>query len=69
MVDDDRIEGSARNMKGKVKEGLGKITGDAKLESEGKGDQAAGKIQNAVGGIKDAFREGSRDADRDSRKR
>jgi uncharacterized protein YjbJ (UPF0337 family) len=40
MVDDDRIEGSATNMKGKVKEGLGKLTGDAKLEGEGKGDQA-----------------------------
>ncbi len=69
MVDDDRIEGSATNMKGKVKEGLGKLTGDAKLEGEGKGDQAAGKVQNAVGGIKDAFREGTRDGEGDSRKR
>jgi uncharacterized protein YjbJ (UPF0337 family) len=34
----------------------GKVTGDTKLESEGKADQVAGKVQNAVGGIKDALR-------------
>jgi uncharacterized protein YjbJ (UPF0337 family) len=36
---------------------LGKATGDAKLESEGKADKAAGKVQNAVGGMKDAVRD------------
>ena len=65
-MDEDRVEGSATHMKGKLKEGVGKLTGDAKLETEGKGDQAAGRIQNAVGGIKDAFREGSRDSDSDN---
>src|SRR3712207_8905698 len=38
-MDEDRVEGSARNVKGKIKEGLGKAVGDAKLEGEGKGDQ------------------------------
>jgi len=37
---------------GKTKEGTSKVLGDAKLESEGKADEAAGKIQNAVGGVK-----------------
>jgi len=55
-MDKDRIKGSAEQAKGKVKEVVGKITGDAKLESEGKADKAAGKIRNAVGGIKDALR-------------
>ena len=32
------------------------MTGDAKLESEGKADKAAGNIRNAVGGIEDALR-------------
>jgi uncharacterized protein YjbJ (UPF0337 family) len=36
-----------------IKEVAGKVLGDAKLESEGKADQAAGKVQNAVGGVKD----------------
>jgi uncharacterized protein YjbJ (UPF0337 family) len=34
----------------------GKVTGDAKLEAEGKADKVAGKAQNAVGGLKDALR-------------
>jgi uncharacterized protein YjbJ (UPF0337 family) len=56
-MDKDRIEGSARKMKGDVKSAAGKITGDSKLEAEGKADKAAGKIQNTVGGIKDTLRE------------
>jgi uncharacterized protein YjbJ (UPF0337 family) len=56
MTDKDRIKGSANQAKGAVKEVAGKVTGDAKLEAEGKGDKVKGKIQNAVGGIKDALR-------------
>jgi hypothetical protein len=41
-MDKDRIKGSAQQAKGKVKEVAGKVTGDAKLESEGKADKAAG---------------------------
>ena len=56
MVDKDRIKGAAEQLKGKVKEGAGKLTGDSKLEAEGKADQVAGKVKNAVGGIKDTLR-------------
>jgi uncharacterized protein YjbJ (UPF0337 family) len=55
-VDKDRIEGSAKQMKGALKETTGKITGDAKLQADGKADKTEGKIQNTVGGIKDALR-------------
>jgi uncharacterized protein YjbJ (UPF0337 family) len=55
-VDKDRVEGSATNLGGKVKEGLGKLTGDSKTESEGKKDQVRGKVQNTAGGIKDALK-------------
>jgi uncharacterized protein YjbJ (UPF0337 family) len=55
-MDRDRIEGSAEQAKGTVKETVGKILGDKKLETEGKTDKAAGQIQNAVGGLKDAVR-------------
>ena len=55
-MDKDRIEGSAKQVKGTVKEATGKVLGDAKLESEGKAEKTAGKIQNAVGGIKDTLR-------------
>ena len=57
----DRIEGSVEQAKGKVKETVGKATGDAKLQGEGKADQVAGKAQNAIGGIKDAAKEALED--------
>jgi uncharacterized protein YjbJ (UPF0337 family) len=56
MVDKDRVEGSAEQAKGKVKEWTGKAVGDKKLESEGQADQVKGKVQNAAGGLKDSMR-------------
>jgi uncharacterized protein YjbJ (UPF0337 family) len=56
-MDKDRIKGSVEQAKGKVKETFGKLTGDAKVESEGKADKAAGKVKNTVGGMKDKVRE------------
>lgn len=59
-MDKDRVIGSAKVVKGKAKVALGKVLGDAKLKSEGqvdKVDKVEGKIQNVVGGIKDAIRE------------
>jgi uncharacterized protein YjbJ (UPF0337 family) len=52
----DRIEGSANQAKGKIKEAAGKAVGDSKLQSEGVADQVKGKVQNAVGGFKDAIK-------------
>jgi uncharacterized protein YjbJ (UPF0337 family) len=57
MVDKDRIAGSAKVIKGAVKEAIGKATGDAKLETEGKADNVEGKVQNAVGGVRDTVRD------------
>ena len=56
MADKDRVEGSAKQVKGSVKEVIGKAVGDAKLQSDGKADKVEGKIQNAVGGLKDALK-------------
>jgi uncharacterized protein YjbJ (UPF0337 family) len=53
----DRVEGSFEQAKGKAKEVAGKVTGDSKLETEGKAQKTAGKIQNTVGGIKDTIKE------------
>ena len=43
--------------KGAVKVGVGKVTGDEKLKNEGRADEIKGKIENAVGGAKDAVRD------------
>ena len=56
MIDKDRIAGSAKVVKGNVKEAVGKAVGDAKLEAQGKADKIEGKVQNAIGGIKDTLK-------------
>ena len=56
-MDKDRIAGSAKEIKGSVKEAIGKAVGDPKLESDGKSDKVEGKVQNAIGGLKDALKE------------
>jgi uncharacterized protein YjbJ (UPF0337 family) len=56
-MDKDRIAGSAKQVKGAIKEAAGKALGDTKLTAEGKSDKVEGKIQNAIGGLKDALKE------------
>ena len=55
-VDRDRITGSAEQAKGSLKEGVGSVLGDTKLQAEGRADQAECKAQNTLGGIKDTLR-------------
>ena len=55
-MDKDRIDGALKNAAGSVKEATGKVLGDSKLEAEGVAERAAGKAQNAVGGVKDTLR-------------
>ncbi len=59
-MDKDRVAGAAKKVKGSVKEAAGKALGDSKLKTEGKLDKAAGRVQNAVGGMKDAARDAGR---------
>ena len=56
-MDKDRIVGSAKEIKGSVKETIGKVVGDVKLQSDGKADKVEGKVQNALGGARDAVRD------------
>ncbi|HKM62693.1 MAG TPA: CsbD family protein [Acidisphaera sp.] len=56
-MDKDRVVGSAKEIKGSIKETAGKVLGDAKLQAEGHAEKQEGKVQNAVGGLKDAVRE------------
>jgi uncharacterized protein YjbJ (UPF0337 family) len=59
-MDNDRIKGMADQAKGAVKDAAGKVTGDSKLQAEGKADKLKGKVENAVGGAKDAIRDAQR---------
>jgi len=55
-MDKDRVVGSAKQVKGAVKQAVGKAVGDTKLETEGKADKIKGKVQNAIGGVKDMLK-------------
>jgi len=61
-MDKDRVKGTGNQVKGALKSAAGKATGDTKLRAEGEADKLKGKVQNAVGGAKDAMRE-ARDRD------
>jgi len=52
----NRIIGSGKQIKGTVKEVVGKVLGDAKLQVDGKVEQAEGKTQNLVGTIEDTLK-------------
>jgi len=56
QMDREHVKGAADKVKGAVKEAAGKVTGDTKLETEGKIDEAKGAAHNAVGDAKDAVR-------------
>ncbi|MBX6374139.1 MAG: CsbD family protein [Acetobacteraceae bacterium] len=63
-MDKDRIEGAAKQAKGSIKKGVGELTGDEKMKAEGQAEKAAGKVQNTVGGAKDAVRDAVHGKDR-----
>ena len=44
-----RVKGTGRGLGGKLKEGVGRVTGDEQLETEGVVDQVAGAVQDAAG--------------------
>lgn len=56
-MDKDRVSGAVDQTKGAVKDAVGKMTGDTKLQAEGKADKAAGKVESTVGGAKDTARD------------
>ena len=53
----DEVKGAAKDMKGSIKEGVGKATGNDRMAAEGAGERVAGKMQKAVGSAKDAARQ------------
>jgi uncharacterized protein YjbJ (UPF0337 family) len=56
-MDEDRLYGTARNLGGKVEEGVGRTTGDVKTQLQGKLDQTTGAAQDLYGQAADAARD------------
>lgn len=53
----DKAEGTFHQVKGKVKEVAGKISGKPELEIEGTAEKNAGKVQKKVGEVKEVIGE------------
>lgn len=49
--DDNSLKGIGNDLKGKVKDAAGGLTGDTSLQAEGKWDQLKGKAQKKMGEI------------------
>ena len=49
-----RVGGKATNIAGKLKEGIGNITGNSNLANQGVADQVAGSVKDAAGAVAQA---------------
>ena len=56
-MDENRLERTARNLGGKIQEGVGRAIGDTKIKAEGLMNQAAGTAQDLYGQTADAARQ------------
>ena len=59
-MDREHVKGTADKAKGTIKDVAGKVTGDKKLESEGKLDKAKGSAHKVAGDLKDAVKESTK---------
>jgi uncharacterized protein YjbJ (UPF0337 family) len=50
----DRIKGVANEATGNVKQGIGDVTGDRSLKTEGQIQELKGRAQQGIGEVKDA---------------
>ena len=55
--DRDQIVGKARELKGNVKEKMGRALNNPRMEDEGRIDRASGKVRKKIGDIKQVFEE------------
>lgn len=56
-MDKEHLKGAGKRAEGAVKDTVGGLTGDRKLQAEGKADKLEGKVRQKVGDVKDAVRD------------
>ncbi|TBN08308.1 CsbD family protein [Agrobacterium cavarae] len=55
-MDNNRIEGAVRQVKGSIKEAVGKIAGNTHMQAEGRAEKVACEVQSKYGESKDTVR-------------
>jgi uncharacterized protein YjbJ (UPF0337 family) len=63
-MDENRVEGTVRNVSGKMQEGLGRMTVNSKTQAEGITNQAVGTAQDLYGQATDAASDSAATLDR-----
>ena len=53
----DEAKGAAKDIAGSIKQGVGKATGNERLQAKGAAERVEGKVQKGVGALKDAARD------------
>jgi uncharacterized protein YjbJ (UPF0337 family) len=53
MANKDQVKGKVNEAVGSVKQGVGSMTGDERTQAEGQAQEAKGKGQGFVGGVKE----------------
>jgi uncharacterized protein YjbJ (UPF0337 family) len=66
MANDDTIKGKAENLKGRVKQAFGSLTGDKGKEAEGLGERVEGAAREKVGEVKRDAQTPPEDEDEDT---
>ena len=56
-MDENRVEGMASTIGGKVESAAGELTGDNKLKADGMAEKGSGKAQRMYGSAKDTVRD------------
>ena len=56
MSGTDKVKNAVQDVEGKAKQGVGKVTGDANKQAEGRADQAKSDMKNAGEKVKDSFK-------------
>jgi uncharacterized protein YjbJ (UPF0337 family) len=61
-MDTNRVKGATDELVGFAKQKAGKLTGNTKLQVEGAAQQVKGKLENALGKVKDSVRDAKQNA-------
>lgn len=51
----DKVQGAVHEAKGKVKEKVGQLTNNPRVEDEGTDEKVGGKIQKKIGDVEKVF--------------
>ena len=57
-MNENKITGAWETTKGKVKEEIGHVTGNRKMENEGVGEQIKGNVHKNIGKAQDVLKKG-----------